>query len=166
MERIIFTTVLHKNVDGADTRFCCMSGPLTNNYLEKWLGVIIRGTYQSGSEDSRWAYEPLSDLWLDIYTDSDSSDGGSSEELRKYQYNPDYQEQKEVISVPRKNPRRLRQDDKWTLQMLKIDIENSNDKLFFIKNTEPQDHNGLNDIWYRWTWTNHMPVVHKTPRGL
>ena len=56
------TMVLHNHVDGADTRSFTMVGPLMNNPLEKWRGVIRRGTYQSAAEDSRWAYEPVSDL--------------------------------------------------------------------------------------------------------
>ena len=59
--------------------FYTMAGPLANNPLEKWLGVIRRGTYQAASEDSRWAYEPLSDIWPDIYPASDSSNDGSSD---------------------------------------------------------------------------------------
>ena len=53
--------------------------------------MIRRGTYQAASEDSRRAYEPLSDLWQDVDPDSDSSDDGSSDEGIKYQENPDDQ---------------------------------------------------------------------------
>ena len=45
MEKIPSTMVIHNNVDGADNRFSTMSGPLVNNPLEKWFGVIRRGTY-------------------------------------------------------------------------------------------------------------------------
>ena len=62
MEKIPSTMVLNKHVYGADTRFSTMKVPLANNPLEKWLGAIIRGTYQAASEDSRWTYEPVSDL--------------------------------------------------------------------------------------------------------
>ena len=75
----------------------------------------------------------MSDLCPDIEPDSDSSDYGSSDEVIKYQENTDYNEQEEVILVPLSNPRRLRRGDKKALQLLKSDIENSNDKLFFIK---------------------------------
>ena len=54
------------------------------NPLGKWLGVIKRGAYQASSEDSRWSYEPVSDLWPVIEPDSDSSDYGLSEEVSKY----------------------------------------------------------------------------------
>ena len=56
MENIPSTMVLHKHVDGTDTIFSITAGPLYNNPLEKWLGVIRRGTYQADSEDSRWKY--------------------------------------------------------------------------------------------------------------
>ena len=85
--------VLHKYVYWVDTIFATMVVPLVNNMLETWLGVIRRGTYQAAAEDSRWAYEPVSDLWPDIKPDSDSSDDGSSDEVSKYQDNPDDQEQ-------------------------------------------------------------------------
>ena len=85
--------VLHKHVDGEDTRFFTMAGKLANNPLLKWLGVIRRGTQQAASEDIRWAYELVSNLWPDIEPDSDSRDDGSSDEGRKDQENPDDQEQ-------------------------------------------------------------------------
>ena len=62
MENIPSTMVLQNNVDGADTRFSTMAGPLAKNPLEKWLGVIIIGSYQAASEDIRWVYDPVSDL--------------------------------------------------------------------------------------------------------
>ena len=77
--------VLQKHVDGADTRFSTMEGPLANNHLEKWLVVISRGTYQAASEYIRWAYEPVYDLWTDIEPDSDSREDGSSDEGSKDQ---------------------------------------------------------------------------------
>ena len=80
MEKITSTMVLHKNLDGADTRFSIMAGPLEKNLLVKWLGVIRRGIYQAASKDIRCAYEPVSDLWPDIKPDNDSSNYGSSDE--------------------------------------------------------------------------------------
>ena len=87
MEKIPSTMVLHKHVDGAYTIFATMEGPLENNTLVKWIEAIRRGTYKAASEDSRWVYEPVSDLWADVEPDSDSSDGGSSDEGSKDQYN-------------------------------------------------------------------------------
>ena len=92
MGKIPPTVVIHKHVDGADTIFSTMPGPLVKNTLGKWLEVIIIGTYQEASEYSRWAYETMSDLWPDIDPDSYSSYDGSSYEEIKYHDNPDYQE--------------------------------------------------------------------------
>ena len=80
MENIPSTLVLHKHLYGADTRFSTMAGLLKNNTLEKWIGVIKRGTYQAASEYSRWEYEPVYDLWPYIDPASDFSDDGSSYE--------------------------------------------------------------------------------------
>ena len=62
MEKIPSTMVLHKHVDGEDTIFATMAGPLAKNPLGKWLGVIIIGSYQAASEDIRWVHDPVSDL--------------------------------------------------------------------------------------------------------
>ena len=91
MENIPSTMVFHKHVDGANIIFSTMAGPLANNPLEKWIGVIVIGTYQAASEDSRWAYEPVSYLWPDIDHDSDPRDDGSSDKGSKDQKNPDDQ---------------------------------------------------------------------------
>ena len=80
--------VIHKHIDGVDTRFATMEVPLANNPLGGFLGVIIRGTHKATFEDNRWAYKPVYDLWPDIESDSDSIDDGSSDEGIKYQDNP------------------------------------------------------------------------------
>ena len=67
------TMVPHKHAYGTDTCFYTMSGPLVNNPLVRWLGVIRRGSYQEESEDIRWEYEPVSNLWPDIEPYSDYS---------------------------------------------------------------------------------------------
>ena len=69
--------VFKNHLDLTYNIFATMKGPLANNLLEKLLGVIRRGTYQEVSEDIRGAYAPVSDLWLDIDPNCDSSDDGS-----------------------------------------------------------------------------------------
>ena len=133
MENIPSTMVPHKHVYGVDTIFATMSGPLANNLLGKWIGLIRRGTYQAAYEYIRWAYEPVSDLWPDIEPDGDSIDGGSRNEGIKYQENLEDQEQEEVVLVTQRNPRRLRQGDQISLRHLKSESGSSKDKLFFIK---------------------------------
>ena len=85
MEKISSTMVLNKHLDWADTIFSTMEGPLANNPLGKWLGLIRRGTYQADSEDSMWAYESVSYLWPYLEPDSESSIDGSSDEKSKDQ---------------------------------------------------------------------------------
>ena len=53
-EKIPSIMVIHKHVDGSDTKFSTMAVPLVNNPLLKWLGLIITGAYQAAAEDSRW----------------------------------------------------------------------------------------------------------------
>ena len=45
--------------------------------------MIRIGTYQADSEDRRWEYELVSDLWPDIELDSDSSNYQTSDEGSK-----------------------------------------------------------------------------------
>ena len=71
--------VLHKHVDGAHTIFETMAGPLVNNPLGKFLGVIIIDSYQAEAEDRIWTYETVSNLCPDIEPASGSSDYGSSD---------------------------------------------------------------------------------------
>ena len=55
--------------------------------------MIRRETYQSASDNSRWSYEPVPDLWPDIDHDIDSSEYESSNEVSNYQEKPDDNEQ-------------------------------------------------------------------------
>ena len=70
--------------------------------------MIRRGTYKLSAEDRRWEYEPVTDLWTDVDPGINYSNGGSSDEVIKYQENHDDQEQEKVVSAPLNNPRRLR----------------------------------------------------------
>ena len=110
--------LLHKHVDVVDTRFSTTSVPLANNTLGKLVVVIRRGSYQAAAEDSRWAYETVSDLWPDMVTDSDSSVDGSSDEGGKYQKNLDDQEQ-EVVSYKHRNTRSIVRGGQRSLRNLK-----------------------------------------------
>ena len=49
---------------------------LVKNPMVKFLTVIILVTYQAVAENSRWSYEPVTDLWPDVDPCSDSSDDG------------------------------------------------------------------------------------------
>ena len=65
-----------------------MAGPLVNNPLGKWIGVVRGGAYEAASENIMWEYELVNDLWSDIEPDSYYSDDGSSDEGSKDQDNP------------------------------------------------------------------------------
>ena len=145
--------VLHKHVYGEDTRFYTTVGPFSNKPLEKWLGVIRRGTHQSSSEDSRWAYEQVSDLWPDIYPDSDSRYYVFSDKGSKYQENQYDQEQYEVLLVPHKNPRRLRKGDQIALIQLKVILKDQRISYFSLR-TCIQIRLRLNGTWCRRIWTS------------
>ena len=93
MENIPSTMVLHKHVDGEDTRFSTMAGSFSKNPLGKWFGVIRLGTYKTAYEYIRWEYETVSDLCPDIESDSESSNNDSSDKGIKDQENSYYQEQ-------------------------------------------------------------------------
>ena len=79
MEKIPSIMVLHKHLDVVDTIFSNMAVLLANTPWGGCIEVIRRGAYQAASEDSRWEYEPVYDLWPDIETDSYYSDDGSSD---------------------------------------------------------------------------------------
>ena len=93
-----------------------------NNPLGKWIGVIKRGAYQADSEDIRWSYEPVYDLWSDINHDSEYSDDGSTDEGSKDQDNPYDQEPEEVVSVTCIIPRRPRLGEQIALQLIRSDF--------------------------------------------
>ena len=63
MEKIPFTMIFHKHVDGSDTIFSTMSGTLVKNPLGKLLVVIRIMSYQVASGDSRCSYEPVKDVF-------------------------------------------------------------------------------------------------------
>ena len=72
----------------------------------------------------------MSDLCPDIEPDSDSSNDGSINEGGKDQEKPEYQEQKEAVLVPCRNPRRIRRGEQRSLIQIKSDSEISKDVPF------------------------------------
>ena len=76
----------------------------------------------------------MSGLWPDIDIDGEFSDDGSNDEGIKNQKNQDYQEQEELVLVPRRKPLRIKCGYQRELIQLKSNIEISKDKFFFIKN--------------------------------
>ena len=85
MEKISSTMVIHKNVYGVDAIFSILSVPLVSNTAQTFPRLIRIGAYQAYAGDSRSAYEPVSYLWPNVETDSDSRNVKSEEEGIKYQ---------------------------------------------------------------------------------
>ena len=61
----------------------------------------------------------MSNLWPDIYPDSESINYGSGDYGIKYQDNPDDQEQEEAVLVTRRKSSRLRLGDQTALRQIK-----------------------------------------------
>ena len=80
MDKISFTVVLHNHIDGVDTHFANISGPLAKNLLGVWLVLNLRGAYDAAAGNIMWAYEPVSEFWPDTDLVSDSSDKDLGEE--------------------------------------------------------------------------------------
>ena len=149
--------VLHKHVYGKDTRFSTISGPLVEQSSEKWPGVIRRGKYQQPAGVLRWAYETVSDLWLDIHPGSESIVYWSNYEGRKKQENIDYQKHEEVVSTPCRNQRGLRWGEQRALWQIKSEIESSKENIF-SSSTYLQGQHRLNGTWYRWIRTSRIQL--------
>ena len=104
MDKISFTVVLHNHIDGVDTHFANISGPLAKNLLGVWLVLIVRGAYDAAAGNIMWAYEPISEFWLVIDLVSDSSDKDSGEEKITDQDNSKYQVEEKYLVSPHRNP--------------------------------------------------------------
>jgi hypothetical protein len=79
MEKLPSTLILHRKVDGADTRFSQLHGDFADTPLYKWLGVLRHGAYQQAPVDSAWAFETLANMWTDAI-DEDDGDSSSDDE--------------------------------------------------------------------------------------
>jgi hypothetical protein len=82
-ENLPSTLILHRKVDGADTRFSQLHGEFADTPLYKWLGVLRHGAYQQAPSDSSWAFESLASMWTDA-DDIDERDNDSSSEDGSY----------------------------------------------------------------------------------
>ena len=95
----------------------------------------------------------MSYLCLDIEPDIDSRNYGLSDEGRKDQENPDYQEQEELVLVPHRNSGRIRRVDQISLSHIYSDIERSKDEMFSLS-TCLKGQLTLNGTLCRWIWTS------------
>jgi hypothetical protein len=80
MEKLPSTLILHRKVDGADTRFSQLHGEFADTPLYKWLGVLRHGAYQQAPSDSTWAFERLASMWTEAEVIDDSDNDLSSDD--------------------------------------------------------------------------------------
>ncbi len=80
MERIPSVVVFPKLVDGADTRFASMNGPLVSNPLERWIRVTERGKYVKADQDENYAFEKVASIWDDEVEEPSSDEDSENEE--------------------------------------------------------------------------------------
>ena len=124
MEKIPSTLILHKKVDGADTRFAQSRTPMSEAPLETWLDVLECCACKKADNDPVWAFVKLDDMWSqeiehdehndnsdnsdnsddydDEYTSSDSDDG--NDDAAAYPAKQDYDDDDDARQR-RKRPR-------------------------------------------------------------
>jgi len=65
MTKIPSTLILHQKPDGVDSRLMRMNGTLAESPLEKWLGLLKCGSYESATSDKTYAFEKFDSMWTD-----------------------------------------------------------------------------------------------------
>jgi hypothetical protein len=80
MEKLPSKFIIHRKVDGADTRFSQLHEEFAKTPLNKWLGVLRHGAYQQAPSDSTWAFESLANMW----TVADAIDSSSDDQNYRY----------------------------------------------------------------------------------
>ena len=146
MEKLPSTLVLHKRTDGADSRFAAMHRDLSNTPLQKWLGIPRYGGFQQAADDPAWAFVPLASMWGDHTVEEDSSDDEQEEEhlvqhLERQEL--PVESSQEEIPEPTIQQEEAPEDPtieppalippRRILNRLYRDIEDSMDKLFFLR---------------------------------
>jgi hypothetical protein len=93
------TLIIHRKVDGADTRFSQLHGEFADTPLYKWLGVIRHGAYQQAPSDSTWPFESLASMWTDANA-IDESDNDSSGDDQIYSVDAYESDEDEIDQQP------------------------------------------------------------------
>jgi hypothetical protein len=149
MTRLPSTLILHKKIDGADTRFAQMDGELSNAPLQPWLGVLKHGAYNKAAADANWAFEPLESIWSETLDEETSeSDGESTAEDDEAIFDDmdfpidqqDSDSDKETeskggeaeVETPKLKPLNINDSTSKALQQLYRKVQDSQDKLFFV----------------------------------
>jgi hypothetical protein len=146
MEKLPSSLILHRKVDGADTRFSQLHGQFAETPLYKWLGVLRHGAYQQAPADSTWAFEPLANMWTDTI---DEEDDDSSSDDEDFHVDADESDEDENLDqqpppptpLPAASPMALppsvprNEATRSALQRLFRTISDSTDSLFFVSYT-------------------------------
>ena len=150
MTQLPSTLIFHKHADGADTRFSLMGGDIAENALEKWLGVVRRGSYVKAEGDPNWAFEPLASMWSEDLPDDDDDEKMTRRTTMMrtcLQWMQDSDEDESVATVdepqapkpspkPKADPSTLVEpsaSDRKALRRLQKAIQDSHDKLVLVR---------------------------------
>jgi hypothetical protein len=78
LEKIPSSIILHKRVDGIDTRLASIRQPLTHTPLVNELGLIQFGRYEKAPDNANFAFVRIAEMWQEEVSESDET---SDEEL-------------------------------------------------------------------------------------
>jgi hypothetical protein len=143
------TLILHKKIDGADTRFARMDGELSNAPLQPWLGVLKHGAYNKAAANANWAFEPLESIWSEPMDDeaNKSEDESTADDNEAIFDNMDFpidqqdsDSDKETesnggeaeVDTPKLKPININDLTSKALQQLYRKVQDSQDKMFFV----------------------------------
>jgi hypothetical protein len=149
MEKVPSTLIIHRKVDGADTRLSQLHGEFADTPLYRWLGVIRHGAYQQAPSDSTWPFESLASMWTDAdaidESDNDSSGDDQNYSVDAYESDEDDMDQQppgtNAAPVPPALPTALppsvprNETTRTVLQRLLRKVYDSSDALFFVSYT-------------------------------
>jgi hypothetical protein len=152
MEKLPSTLILHRKVDGADTRFSQLHGEFADTPLYKWLGVLRHGAYQQAPADSTWAFESLASMWTEAEAldESDNDSPSDDEDYRVDAQDSDEDDIDQQPPVPPTLPTALpplvsrNKTTRTVLQRLSRQVSDSTDALFFVSYTTDPD---VSPIW-------------------
>jgi hypothetical protein len=81
LEKIPSSIILHKRVDGIDTRLASIRQPLTHTPLANELGLIQFGRYEKAPDNANFAFVRIAEMWQEEVSESDdTSDEDASDE--------------------------------------------------------------------------------------
>ena len=79
LERIPSSIVLHKRVDGIDTRLASIRQPLSHTPLSNELGLFQFGQYNKAPPNEKFAFVRVQEMWQEDISESEASDSSDSE---------------------------------------------------------------------------------------